>query len=169
MKKHTKIISLFLIAVLLLSVIALPISASYHWTTEATKDRGNSYTVKRASAPIVVDGKVSTGEEWQYADDSQAFEVAYISGEFTALPDNEPKLTPTFKAMWYNDGTDAYLYILMTVNDKRIASVGPTAWNGDVFQGGFDENGDGTKELNLAAMYLAGRELSEGDDAAQQQ
>ncbi|MBR4013723.1 MAG: hypothetical protein IKJ00_05445 [Clostridia bacterium] len=162
MKKHTKIISLFLIAVLLLSVIALPISASYHWTTDAKKDHGFSYTVKRASAPIVVDGKVSAGEEWQYADDSQAFQVAYVSGNFTALPENEPLLTPTFKAMWYNDGTDAYLYILMTVNDKRIASVGATAWNGDVFQGSFDENGDGTEELKLAAMYLGGRELTEG-------
>lgn len=162
MKKHTKIISLFLIAVLLLSVIALPISASYHWTTDAKKDHGFSYTVKRASAPIVVDGKVSAGEEWQYAEDSQAFQVAYVSGNFTALPENEPLLTPTFKAMWYNDGTDAYLYILMTVNDKRIASVGATAWNGDVFQGNFDENGDGTEELKLAAMYLGGRELTEG-------
>lgn len=162
MKKHTKIISLFLIAVLLLSVIALPISASYHWTTDAKKDHGFSYTVKRASAPIVVDGKVSAGEEWQYAEDSQAFQVAYVSGNFTALPENEPLLTPTFKAMWYNDGTDAYLYILMTVNDKRIASVGATAWNGDVFQGSFDENGDGTEELKLAAMYLGGRELTEG-------
>ena len=165
MKKHTKIISLFLIAVLLLSVIALPISASYHWTTDAKKDHGFSYTVKRASAPIVVDGKVSAGEEWQYAEDSQAFQVAYVSGNFTALPENEPLLTPTFKAMWYNDGTDAYLYILMTVNDKRIASVGATAWNGDVFQGSFDENGDGTEELKLAAMYLGGRELTEGQVA----
>ena len=165
MKKHTKIISLFLIAVLLLSVIALPISASYHWTTDAKKDHGFSYTVKRASAPIVVDGKVSAGEEWQYAEDSQAFQVAYVSGNFTALPENEPLLTPTFKAMWYNDGTDAYLYILMNVNDKRIASVGATAWNGDVFQGSFDENGDGTEELKLAAMYLGGRELTEGQVA----
>ena len=162
MKKQTKLISLFLIAALLVAVIALPVSASFHWTTDAKKDHGYSYTVKRASAPIILDGKVTAGEEWQYAENSQTFQVAYVSGNFTALPENEPLLTPTFKAMWYNDGTDAYLYILMNVNDKRIASVGATAWNGDVFQGSFDENGDGTEELKLAAMYLGGRDLTEG-------
>ena len=159
MKKQTKLISLFLIAALLVSAIALPVSASFHWTTDAKKDHGYSYTVKRASAPIILDGKVSAGEEWQYATDSEAFSVAYVSGNFTGLPENEPLLTPSFKAMWYSDGTDYYLYVLMNVNDKRIASVGATAWNGDVFQGSFDENGDGTEELKLAAMYLGGRDL----------
>ena len=164
MKKHTKIISLFLIAVLLLSVIALPTSAAWNWMTATgaeSMDRGLSYTVKRASATITVDGKVSVGEEWQYADDSQVFGLSVVNVD-SGHPDAEHLLTPTFKAMWYSDGTDAYLYILMNVNDKGIASVGATAWNGDLFQGGFDENGDGTKELALPAMYLGGRELTEG-------
>ena len=161
MKKQTKLISLFLIAALLVSAIALPVSASFHWTTDAKKDHGYSYTVKRSSAPIILDGKVSAGEEWQYAANSEALSPAYVSGNFTGIPENEPTLTPTLKAMWYTDGTDYYLYVLLNVNDKRIASVGATAWNGDVFQGSFDENGDGTEELKLAAMYLQGRELTE--------
>ena len=163
MKKNKKIISLLLIAILLLSVIAIPVSASWKWSTEQKLDRGNTYTVKRASSAIIVDGKVSAGEEWEYADDSQTFGVSYVSGTEgdKGHPENEHMVTPTFKAMWYNDGTDAYLYILLNVNDKTIASVGATAWNGDVFQGNFDENGDGTKELSLAAMYLPGRELTE--------
>ena len=164
MKKQTKIVSLFLITVLLLSVIAVPVSA-WKWTdvTGSTElNRGNSYDVKRASAPITVDGKVSAGEEWQYAADSSVFEVSYVSINTTnGHPDSEKLLTPSFKALWYNDGTDAYLYILLSVNDTTIPSVGPTAWNGDVLQGNFDENGDGTMELSLPAMYLQGRELTE--------
>jgi len=166
MKKQAKLISLFLIAALLISAMILPASASWNWMTAtgaAKTDRGNSYNVKRASTPIVVDGKISAGEEWQYAESSQVFEVSYVSGTAgnNGHPTNERQLAPSFKAMWYNDGTDSYLYILMDVDDKTIASVGPTAWNGDVFQANFDENGDGTKELSLAAMYLAGRELTE--------
>lgn len=167
MKKTFKLTSLIVIAALIISVIALPISASWNWVTAtgaSTTNRGNSYTVKRASTPIIVDGKVSAGEEWNYAASSQKFEVAYVAGDVgnNGLPANDQKLSPTLKAMWYSDGTDAYLYILLNVDDRTIASVGASAWNGDVFQGNFDENGDGTKELSLAAMYLPGRDLTEG-------
>ena len=84
MKKIFKLTSLIVIAALIISVIALPISASWNWVTAtgaSTTNRGNSYTVKRASTPIVVDGKISAGEEWNYAANSQIFEVSYVAGD----------------------------------------------------------------------------------------
>lgn len=135
MKKQKQIISAMLIAVFLISAISVPVSAaSWKWTNETTFDRGNSYTVKRASAPITVDGKVSAGEDWNYAADSRAFDAAYVGNSADGLPTNDQNCAPSFKALWYSDGSDAYLYILLSVDDKTIASVGATAWNGDVYR-----------------------------------
>ncbi len=168
-----KILALILATLLTVSALAISVSAGYIVLGgEATADNnfGNSYTVKRTSTAITLDGKATEDEDWAEAQKSEAFELVYYDGTAdsttidTVVPTNS-RPTTTLKAMWYTDGTDYFLYILIESNDQTVpmkngeANYGEFAY--DSFHAVFDENGDGINELQLPAMYLTGRSLTE--------
>ncbi len=172
-----KFLSLVIAVVMMISAFAITASASWKYFDSASSDAtdadnfGNSYTVKRTAEQIVLDGKVTDGEDWGSAANSAAFKMVYYSGnaDDTTIDKTVPlssRPTVTFKSMWYNDGTDSYLYILLDSSDSTLPIVnGATKydhWASDSFHLVVDENNDGTdsapaNELQTAAMYLTGR------------
>ncbi len=126
--KLLRIAAILLVMLQILTVIVLPTSAASNSYTDA-KTGG----IKKATNEIVLDGS-NTGGEWDNAD-------SY--GGFTAYQGTaQDGYSASFKLMWYGSGANAYLYVLLTVNDStQMNEAGQ--WAADAFAVAIKEDPNG--------------------------
>ncbi len=110
-----------------------------------------SYTVYKTNTPVDIN------TEAPEADWANVPSQALINTQYTA----QDYFSASFKALWYTNGTDAYLYILANVADTTPAGIGDENSAGDAIFFNIDENGDGQTDFSTPSMWFDGRSLTE--------
>lgn len=93
------------------------------------------YTIYNAGQRITVDGNAENDSAWSNAEWGylKRSSITNVSGQL----EEQEGLEPKFKAMWYNEDGNAYLYLLISVNDTRDPNL--ATWITDGFQFAIDE------------------------------
>ena len=116
------------------------------------------YTIYRADPGplLVLDGRAGDSEPWAHVPWSTGFSQtgsAGVDGDHPA----QAGFGAQFKSLWQKDGDAAYLWFLVEVTDATVGYKA-NSWLADYFGIAIDENGDGTNELDTAAIYIPKRD-----------
>ena len=125
------------------------------------------YTIYNAGTAINVDGNAANDSVWENAEWGYLTRTANtnVAGQLA----EQEGFSPKFKAMWYKDGQNAYLYLLIDVNDTRDPHL--QSWLTDGFQFAIDETAEQTVKstnnshvINCSTAFLFADTDSNGNE-----
>ena len=125
------------------------------------------YTIYNAGTTISVDGNAANDSVWENAEWGYLTRTSStnVAGQLA----EQEGFSPKFKAMWYKDGQNAYLYLLIDVNDNRDPHL--QSWLTDGFQFAIDETAEQTVRttnnqhvINCSTAFLFADTDSNGNE-----